>query len=78
MRAVLRFVRWTLTVLTSEDGHPPVFSAVCSACHDASIGYARSEKAQDWCLEHAGKTGHESYRLVIESWAVATQATPAP
>lgn len=82
-RTVLRFVRWSLKALTTRDGHPPVYSAVCAKCHDASIGYTTTEQAEDWAIGHASQMHakgqeHLVYRFVIESYGLARLMTPAP
>lgn len=80
---VLRFVRWALKALTTEDGHPPNYSAICAKCHDASIGYTSTEHAEKWAMSHASQMDakgqeHLVFRFVIESYGVARPLTSAP
>lgn len=83
-RTVLRFVRWAIRALTTDDGHPPIYSAICAKCHEASIGYTTTEHAENWAMSHAsqrrakGQEDHLVYRMVIESYAVVRQVTSAP
>lgn len=83
VKSVLRFVRWALTALTTDDGHPPIYSAICAKCHDASIGYASTEHAEKWAMKHASERSakgqeHLVFRMVIESYAVARPIASAP
>ncbi|TXS35266.1 hypothetical protein [Streptomyces sp. t39] len=75
-------MRFRFTALTTQDGHPPVYSTVCAKCHEASVGYSTSEHAKSWTIEHAKEThakgsGHTVFRMVIESYAVVRPASPA-
>lgn len=83
MRSVLRYVRWALRVLTTEEGHPPIYSAICAKCHDASVGYLTPREAELWSMTHASQQKalgreHVIFRLTIESYAQArlVEATP--
>lgn len=82
-RTILRFESWRIRALTTEDGHPPIYSAICAKCHEASTGYANTEGAEDWTMKHAAEQRakgqeHEVFRMVIESYAVVRQVTSAP
>jgi hypothetical protein len=83
-RAVFRFHTWALTSLTTDEGHPPIYSAVCArpACSEASTGYTTPEEAERWTLEHASKLRggeyHTLFRMVIESHSVARPVTETP
>lgn len=83
MRSVLRYVRWALRVLTTEEGHPPIYSAICAKCHEGSVGYTAPTGAETWAMTHASQQKalgreHVIFRMVIESYAQArlVEATP--
>lgn len=83
VRSVLRYVRWALRVLTTEEGHPPIYSAICAKCHDASVGYSSPRDAELWAMTHASHQNakgqeHVIFRLAIESYAQARLVDAAP
>jgi hypothetical protein len=60
-----------------------VYSAVCGACNDASIGYSTPGHAERWAAQHAAKYNsntrkHRQFRMVTETWAIAEPFTQAP
>ncbi len=71
-RAVLRFVEHTIR-------HAPeggvTFEAFCTAsgCGQKSGPQADQEAAQDWCLRHTGRTGHDLFRRVVTDHARVTR-----
>jgi hypothetical protein len=71
-RAVYRFVEYTIQ-------HAPesgvTFEAFCaSGCDETSGPQGEQETAQDWCLRHTGRTGHDLFRRVVTDHARVTRA----
>lgn len=71
-RAVIRYVPHTIR--HAPDGNV-TFEAFCTApdCDQASGPQARQETAQDWCLRHTGRTGHDFFRRVVTDHARVTR-----
>ena len=82
-RSVMRYVRWALRALTTNDGHPPIYSAICAKCHEASVGYSAPKGAELWAMTHASQEKakgkeHVIFRMVIESYAQARLVDVGP
>ncbi|AWI29515.1 hypothetical protein [Streptomyces tirandamycinicus] len=73
MSTVLRFVAHTIRHVP-EGG--VIFEAFCTApgCAEQSGPQDRQEAAQDWCLGHTGRTGHNVFRRVVTDHARVTRA----
>lgn len=71
-RAVLRFVPHTIRHV--PDGGV-TFEAFCagSGCAETSGPREDQETAQDWCLRHTGRTGHDLFRRVVTDHARVTR-----
>ncbi|MFF2845875.1 hypothetical protein ACFVT5_06040 [Streptomyces sp. NPDC058001] len=71
-RAVLRFVHHTIR---QEPAHGATFEAFCAAsgCEETSGLRDAQEGAQDWCLRHTGRTGHNLFRRVATDHARVTR-----
>ncbi|WP_149831125.1 hypothetical protein [Streptomyces tailanensis] len=71
-RTVLRYVRHTIR-------HAPdaevTFEAFCttSDCGAESGSQEAQQTAQDWCLRHAGRTGHDLFRRIVTDHARVTR-----
>ncbi|MFJ7904081.1 hypothetical protein ACIQ6V_26925 [Streptomyces sp. NPDC096198] len=70
-RAVLRFVRHTIR---HDQGHAVTFAAFCLAdgCAEESGSQETQDAAQDWCLRHCGRTGHDLFRRLVTDRARVT------
>ncbi|MFG2192787.1 hypothetical protein [Streptomyces sp. NPDC048639] len=72
-RAIFRFVNHTIR-------HAPeggvTFEALCVShgCDATSGPQDEQGSAQDWCLRHTGRTGHDLFRRVITDHARVTRA----
>ncbi|MCX5420973.1 hypothetical protein [Streptomyces sp. NBC_00078] len=71
-RAVLRFVPHTIRHV--PDGGV-TFEAFCAGfgCAETSGPQEDQETAQDWCLRHTGRTGHDLFRRVVTDHARVTR-----
>jgi hypothetical protein len=71
-RAVLRYVPHTIRHV--PDGGV-TFEAFCtgSGCDETSGPQDAQETAQDWCLRHTGRTGHDLFRRVVTDHARVTR-----
>ncbi|WP_443732327.1 DUF7848 domain-containing protein [Streptomyces niphimycinicus] len=74
-RAVYRFVNHTIR-------HDPeggvTFEAFCATpgCDEESGPQEDPEAAQEWCLRHTGRTGHDLFRRFVTDHARVTRAEP--
>lgn len=72
-RTLYRFVEHTIR-------HAPeggvTYEAFCAAagCGAESGPQDQQETAQDWCLRHTGRTGHDLFRRVFTDHAKVTRA----
>lgn len=66
MKARLRFAQWLLKTETAPG--PPVHAAECVECDAASDGADAWGGPQDWCLKHAGSTGHTLFRGTVTGY----------
>ncbi|MGW2559646.1 DUF7848 domain-containing protein [Streptomyces sp. NPDC001514] len=72
-RSAYRFVEHTIR-------HAPeggvTYEAFCTApgCAAESGSQDDQEGAQDWCLRHTGRTGHDVFRRVFTDHAKVTRA----
>jgi hypothetical protein len=71
-RVVLRYVPHTIRHV--PDGGV-TFEAFCvaSGCDETSGSQEEQETAQDWCLRHTGRTGHDLFRRVATDHARVTR-----
>jgi hypothetical protein len=71
-RALYRFVPHTIR---HEPEGGVTFEAFCvtSDCGEGSGPQEAQESAQDWCLRHSGRTGHDLFRRVVTDHARVTQ-----
>ncbi|MBN0048595.1 hypothetical protein JS756_31790 [Streptomyces actuosus] len=71
-RVVLRYVPHTIRHV--RDGGV-TFEAFCvaSGCDETSGPQDEQETAQDWCLRHTGRTGHDLFRRVATDHARVTR-----
>ncbi|MFE5371225.1 DUF7848 domain-containing protein [Streptomyces mirabilis] len=71
-RVVLRYVPHTIRHV--PDGGV-TFEAFCvaSGCDETSGPHEEQETAQDWCLRHTGRTGHDLFRRVATDHARDTR-----
>ncbi|MEU9157161.1 hypothetical protein AB0D59_43120 [Streptomyces sp. NPDC048417] len=71
-RVVLRFVPHTIRHVP-EGG--VTFEAICVApgCDETSGPQEEQKTAQDWCLRHTGRTGHDLFRRVVTDHARVTR-----
>ncbi|MGW9133664.1 DUF7848 domain-containing protein [Streptomyces sp. NPDC055681] len=71
-RSIVRFVNHTIR-------HAPEGGVTCEAfcvahkCGAESGPQDTQDAAQDWCLQHAGKTGHDLFRRVFTDHARVTR-----
>lgn len=72
-RAVLRYV---LHTIHHEPEGGVAFEAFCvtPGCDENSGSQEAQEPAQDWCLRHTGRTGHDLFRRVVTDHARVTRA----
>ncbi|MFZ4265997.1 hypothetical protein [Streptomyces arboris] len=72
-RSIVRFVDHTIR-RAPEGG--VTFEAFCVAheCGEESGPQEAQEAAQDWCLRHTGKTGHDLFRRVFTDHARVSRA----
>ncbi|MFC4888371.1 hypothetical protein ACFPK5_24845 [Streptomyces beijiangensis] len=61
---------WSLGVDLSGSG--PIFEAECTTCAESSGAKDGTSSPEEWCLQHAGRTGHTGYRGMITSFFRAT------
>ncbi|WP_165985444.1 hypothetical protein [Streptomyces sp. YIM 98790] len=71
-RTVMRYVNWTLTADT--DAEPPSHTAECTTCAETSPPSPSRDAPELWCLRHAGRTRHPTYRYTITGHLRATPA----
>ncbi|MEU9450639.1 hypothetical protein [Streptomyces sp. NPDC048277] len=71
-RVVLRYVPHTIR--HAPDGGV-TFEAFCvrSGCDETSGLQEEQETAQNWCLRHTGRTGHDLFRRVATDYARVTR-----
>ncbi|WP_329369638.1 DUF7848 domain-containing protein [Streptomyces sp. NBC_01483] len=71
-RSVMRFVPHTIRHV-AEGG--ATFEAFCatSGCDATSDPHEAQETAQDWCLRHTGRTGHDLFRRIATDHARVTR-----
>ncbi|MDX3456816.1 hypothetical protein PV396_33535 [Streptomyces sp. ME02-8801-2C] len=71
-RAVLRYVPHTIR---HEPEGGVTFEAFCvtPGCDENSSSQEEQETAQDWCLRHTGRTGHDLFRRVVTDHARVTR-----
>lgn len=71
-RAVLRYVPHTIR---HEPEGGVTFEAFCvtPGCDEDSGSQEEQETAQDWCLRHTGRTGHDLFRRVVTDHARVTR-----
>ncbi|MWA14268.1 DUF7848 domain-containing protein [Streptomyces sp. BA2] len=71
-RAVLRYVPHTIC---HEPEGGVTFEAFCvtPGCEENSGAQEEQEMAQDWCLRHTGRTGHDLFRRVVTDHARVTR-----
>lgn len=67
---VLRFVRWTIHPDQGAAAPSVVYAMQCVACADHSGGQDTPEEAQDWAMEHSGRSpSHRRYRsMTFAPW----------
>lgn len=66
VRAVMRFVRWTLAPDREPDAEPITHAMQCAVCHAESEASVDAAEARAWTLRHAGgNPEHHTYREVI-------------
>ncbi|MDT0544902.1 MULTISPECIES: hypothetical protein [Streptomyces] len=72
VRSVMRFVPHTIRHV--PDGGV-TFEAFCitSGCGEESGPQEEQEAAQQWCLRHTGRTGHDLFRRVVTDHARVTR-----
>ena len=72
-RGVMRFVPHTIR---HEPEGGAAFEAFCatSTCAETSGPQEAQDMAQDWCLRHTGRTGHDLFRRVVTDHARVTRA----
>ncbi|WP_444545201.1 DUF7848 domain-containing protein [Streptomyces brasiliensis] len=63
-RAILRYMRHTIR---HEPDSEVLYEAFCAAsgCEESSDPQLAQEAAQDWCLRHTGRTGHDLFRRAV-------------
>ncbi len=68
----MRFVPHTIR---HEPHSGATFEAFCttSGCHGTSGPEPAQDTAQDWCLRHTGRTGHDLFRRVVTDHARVTR-----
>ncbi|KOV63741.1 hypothetical protein [Streptomyces sp. MMG1121] len=71
-RAVLRFVPHTIRHVPDGGVTFETF-CVASGCDGSSGPQEEQDTAQDWCLCHAGRTGHDLFRRVVTDHARVTR-----
>ncbi len=71
-RAVPRFVRHTIRH-EAECGVTFQAFGVASDCGEEFGPQKDQEAVQDWCLRHAGRTGHDLFRRVVTDHARVTR-----
>ncbi|MEU6223039.1 hypothetical protein [Streptomyces sp. NPDC047042] len=71
-RSVMRFVPHTIR---HEPEAAVTFEAFCTApgCDETSGSQEAQDTAQDWCLRHTGRTGHDLFRRVVTDHARVTR-----
>ena len=71
-RTTFRYVRHTIRHV--PDGGI-TYEAFCAGhgCDEGSGPQEEQEAAQDWCLRHAGRTGHDLFRRVFTDHARVTR-----
>lgn len=71
-RAVYRYVPHTIRH-APEGGVTYEAFCVTFGCGEESGPQGEQEAAQDWCLRHTGRTGHELFRRVFTDHARVTR-----
>lgn len=71
-RSVMRFVPHTIR---HEPAGGVTFEAFCVTvgCSEESGPQEEQESAQNWCLRHTGRTGHDLFRRVTTDHARVTR-----
>lgn len=71
-RAVYRYVSHTIR---HEPQGGVTYEAFCVTvgCGEESGPQEEQETAQDWCLQHTGRTGHDLFRRVFTDHARVTR-----
>lgn len=70
IRAAYRYVPHTIR---HEPQGGVTYEAFCaSGCGETSDPQEAQETAQDWCLRHTGRTGHDLFRRVVTDHARVT------
>ena len=72
-RALLRHVRHTIR---HEPAGGVIFESFCAkvpGCVGTSGPQDTQEAAQDWALQHTGRTGHDLFRRVVTDHARVTR-----
>ncbi|PKV85087.1 hypothetical protein BX283_2622 [Streptomyces sp. TLI_146] len=72
-RAVLRFVKHSIRHVEEGGWIFEAFCATTSECEETSGPQGEQEDAQDWCLRHTGRTGHDLFRRVVADHARVTR-----
>ncbi|NJQ00564.1 DUF7848 domain-containing protein [Streptomyces zingiberis] len=67
----MRFVRWSLTI--APDAEERTYAAGCTTCDETPDESMERGALELWCLRHAGRTGHRSFRMTATSLLLATQ-----
>ncbi|MFJ3927937.1 hypothetical protein [Streptomyces sp. NPDC090022] len=75
-RATYRFVEHTIRHI-ADGGVTYETFCVAPGCGEHSTTYEEQTAAQDWALEHTGRTGHDIFRRVFTDHARVTRADKA-
>ncbi|MGW0750268.1 DUF7848 domain-containing protein [Streptomyces sp. NPDC002587] len=73
VRAAYRFVQHTIRHIP-EGGVTYETFCVSAGCGANSAAHEEQNDAQDWALEHTGRTGHDTFRRVFTDHAKVTRA----
>ncbi|WP_055470997.1 DUF7848 domain-containing protein [Streptomyces pathocidini] len=65
-KAVIRYADWSLSV--DESGSGPIYETECTTCGRQSGAAESKDEPEDWCLRHAGLTGHTGFRATTTSF----------
>ena len=71
-RVVLRYVPHTIRQVPDGEVTFETF-CVASGCNETSGPQEEQETAQDWCLRHTGRPGHDLFRRVATDHARVTR-----
>ncbi|MFF3877376.1 hypothetical protein [Streptomyces sp. NPDC001978] len=76
-RSVMRLVPHTIR---HEPKSGVTYETFCVTvgCGEESGPQEEQETAQDWCLRHTGRTGHDLFRRVFTDYARVTREQWAP